>query len=130
MTVSDYALIVALIGFALDLIAAVTFDGLDKLVGNTRDNAGVVGGVTCVIKVVLKEDLITDFRIAVKATCRLVILQRKAAPCTVVTSLTFKIFCFFLVLTAKLIKAPINKLVTPVKALFVAVIITCFVQIP
>ena len=79
MTIADDGFVVALIDFALDLIAAVAFDSLNKLVGNTHDNAGVVGGVTCIIKVVLEKDLVADFRGFVKASSLFVILECKAA---------------------------------------------------
>ena len=78
MTIADNGLVVKLVDFAPDFVAAVTFNGLDKLVGDTHNNAGVVGGVTCVIKVVLKKDLVTDFRGFVKASCSFIILECKA----------------------------------------------------
>ena len=121
MTVADDSLVVALIGFALYLVTAVTLDCFDKLVGDTHDNTRVV--CCAVIVRVLKKYLVTDFRIAVKSTSSFVILQREATTCAVLAGLTFEIFGFVLVLAAKLIKKPITKLVTPVKPLLVSVII-------
>ena len=127
MTVSDNGFVVALIAFALDLAAAVALDSFDKAISDTHYNAGVV--CCAVIVRVLEEYLVTDFRGLVKSSNRLVVFQRKAAACALVAGLTLKIFGFVLA-SAKLEKAPVNKLVAPVIAVFVAVVVTCFVQVP
>ena len=125
MPVADNGLVRPLIGFALDLVTAVAFDGLNEAISDTHYNARMVCGA--VIVAVLEKYLVSDFGGLVKPSSGLVVFQREAAACAEVASLALKVFGFILVPTAKLIKAPICKCVTPVKALFVAVVISCFV---
>ena len=127
MTIADNGLIRPLIGFAFDLVATVAFDSFDKAISDTHDNAGVI--CRAVIVRVLKKYLVTDFGGLIKASCGFIILQREAAAGAVLASLALKVLSFVLVLTAKLIKAPVSKLVAPVKALLGTDGVTCFVQV-
>ena len=79
MTVADDGLIRPLIGFALDLVATVAFDSLNEAISDTHNNTSMVGSITCILNVVLKKYLVTDFWSFVKASCSFIILECKAA---------------------------------------------------
>ena len=126
MPVADNGLVRPLIGFSLDFAATVALNSLDKTVSDTHDNTRVI--CCAVIVRVLKEDLVTDFGGLIEPSSRLIILHREAAACAVLARLALKIFGFVLA-SAKFEKAPVNKLVAPVKALLVTVVVPRFVQV-